>query len=254
MNRLSDKVAIVTGAARGNGRAIATRFAAEGAKVVVADVRDPNPDFSDDGLVFHHTDVSDSSQVKDMVAATVERFGRLDTLVNNAGIEIENGYKTVVTLSEDDWDKIHNVNLRGMFLCSKYAIPAMSENGGVIINIGSIAATLADPGMPAYNAAKAGVHMLTRAIAVDHGSQGIRCNAIAPGWIMTDMTASLFDDVDDREAAQRQVAAQHPVGRFGRPQDVANMALWLASDESEFASGQIFTLDGGLTAGSPVAT
>ena len=254
MSRLSDKVAIVTGAARGNGRAIATRFAAEGAKVVVADVSDPDPPFSNDALVFHRTDVSNAGQVQEMVAATVERFARLDTLVNNAGIEIENGQKTVVTLSEDDWDKIHNVNLRGMFLCSKYAIPAMAKNGGVIINIGSIAATLADPGMPAYNAAKAGVHMLTRAIAVDHGAQGIRCNAIAPGWIMTEMTASLFDGVDDREEAERQVAAQHPVGRFGRPKDVANMALWLASDESEFASGQIFTLDGGLTAGSPVAT
>ena len=130
------------------------------------------------------------------------------------------------------------MNLRSMFLCSKHAIPKMCENGGdAIINLGSIAGFLADPGMPAYNASKAGVHMLTRSIAVDHGAEGIRCNAICPGWIMTDMTSQLFDHVADRAEEERRVAAQHPVGRFGRPEDIAKMALWLASDEGEFASG-----------------
>ena len=253
MNRLSEKVAVVTGGARGNGRAIATLFAAEGAKVVVADVNEPEPAYGEETVVFHRADVSESSEVKALVDFTFGRFGRLDTLVNNAGIEIEGG-KNVVTLSEEIWDRVINVNLRSMFLCSKHAIPKMCENGGgAIINLGSIAGFLADPGMPAYNASKAGVHMLTRSIAFDHGVEGIRCNAICPGWIMTDMTSQLFDHVADRAEEERRVAAQHPVGRFGRPEDIAKMALWLASDEGEFASGQFFTIDGGLTAASPVA-
>ena len=255
MDRLSEKVAIVTGAARGNGRAIATLFAAEGANVVVADVREPEPAFSGDALIFHRTDITQSDEVEQLVEFTVERFGRLDTLVNNAGIEIEGGNRTVETLSQDEWDQIHNVNLRGVFLGCKHAIAPMRKNGGgSIINLGSISGFFGDRGMPAYNATKGGVHMLTRCVAVDHGADGIRCNAICPGWIMTDMTAGLFEHVADRDAAERHISAQHPVGRFGRPEDIANMALWLASDESGFASGQFFTIDGGLTAAAPLDT
>ena len=255
MSRLSGKVAIVTGAARGNGRAIATRFAAEGASVVVADVREPEPAFTDPAMVFHRTDITRSDEIKALVDFTVERFGRLTTLVNNAGIEIEAGERTVETLTEDEWDKVLGVNLRGAFLCCKHAIAPMRENGGgSIVNLGSISGFLGEHGMPAYNASKGGLHMLTRSVAVDHGPEGIRCNAICPGWILTDMTTQLFDHVADRAAAEAHIIAQHPVGRFGQPEDIANMALWLASDESGFATGQFFTMDGGLTATSPLDT
>ena len=255
MDRLSGKVAIVTGAARGNGRGIATLFAAEGASVVCADVRKPEPAYDNDAMVFQKADITRSVEVKALVDFTVERFGRLDTMVNNAGIEIEGGTYTAETLPEDVWDKVINVNLSGVFLGAKHAIPAMRESGGgSIINLGSISGFFGEHGMPAYNASKGGVHMLTRSIAVDHGPDGIRCNAICPGWILTEMTTQLFDHAADRQAAERHVINQHPVGRFGHPEDIANMALWLASDESSFASGQFFTMDGGLTAASPLDT
>ena len=253
MNRLSGKVAIVTGAARGNGRAIATRLAAEGASVVCADVREPEPAYDHDAMVFQRADITRSDEIKALVDFTVQRFGRLTTLVNNAGIEIEEGTFTAETLPEDVWDRVINVNLRGVFLCSKYAIAAMRDSGGgSIVNLGSISGFFGEHGMPAYNASKGAVHMLTRSIAVDHGPDGIRCNAICPGWILTDMTTQLFENATDRDAAERHVISQHPVGRFGQPEDIANMALWLVSDESSFASGQFFTVDGGLTATTPL--
>ena len=253
MARLSGKTAIVTGGARGNGRATAELFSAQGADVVVADVLVPAPDFAADGPVFHRADISNAAEVESLIDFAIDRFGKLDVLVNNASIEIEEASRTVETLTEEEWDRIHGVNLRGVFLCCKYAIAPMRENGGgSIINLGSISGFLADRQMPAYNASKGGVHMLTRSVAVDHGPDGIRCNAICPGWIMTAMTSQLFDDVPDREATERRLIDQHPVRRFGTPEDIANMALWLASDESGFASGQFFTVDGGLTAASPI--
>ena len=223
--------------------------------MVVADVREPDPALTDAAMVFHRTDITRSDEVKALVDFTVERFGKLDTLVNNAGIEIEKGDRTVETVTEDEWDRVFAVNLRGVFLCCKHAIAPMRENGGgSIVNLGSISGFFGEHAMPAYTASKGGVHMLTRAVAVDHGPEGIRCNAICPGWILTEMTTQLFDHVKDRAAAEAHIVAQHPVRRFGRPEDIANMALWLASDESGFATGQFFTIDGGLTAASPLDT
>ena len=189
-----------------------------------------------------------------MVTFALERLGRLDILVTNAGVEIE---KTLEDTSEAEWDALMDVNLKGVFLCCKAAIPIMrGQGGGVIINLSSISAQLADPGLAAYNASKAGVAGMTRSIAVDHGRDGIRCNAICPGWIMTDMLRQTFaqagPDPAAMAAAETAAVAQHPLGRLGQPEDIANLALWLASDEASFASGQLYTLDGGLTAGSPV--
>lgn len=250
MTRLDGKIAIVTGGAGGNGRAIAELFAAEGAKVVVGDLRDPTPKFTHDGILFQATDVARSDQVKALVDRALATYGRLNVLVNNAGIEIEEGM-TVVELTEERWNRTLDVNLRGQFLGCKHAIPPMIESGGgSIINMGSTSASLSDPGMPAYNASKAAVASLTRSVAVDHGADGIRCNVICPGWIRTDMTAGVLSQLSKRE--EKRLQRRHPVGRFGEPSDVASLALWLASDESAFASGHSFTVDGGLTAGSPV--
>ena len=142
------------------------------------------------------------------------------------------------------------VNAKGVFLTCREFIPVVSK-GGSIINIGSISGNVADPGLALYNAPKAFVHGLTRSIAVDHGAD-IRCNAICPGWIMTDMADAAFDVANDPTAAQKDALARHPAGCFGQPEDIANLAVWLASDEAGFATGQCYTLDGGMTAASPL--
>ncbi|KMW56191.1 3-oxoacyl-[acyl-carrier protein] reductase [Candidatus Rhodobacter oscarellae] len=171
----------------------------------------------------------------------------MDILVNNAGVQVE---KTVVDSTDADWDAVMGVNARGVFNCCRAFIPRMPK-GGSIINIGSISGHVADPSMALYNASKAFVHGLTRSIAVDHGPD-IRCNAICPGWIETGMLEAGFDLARDPQAARRDALARHAVRRFGQPADVAAMAVWLASDEAGFATGQLYTLDGGMTAASPL--
>lgn len=240
--RLANKVALVTGGRQGIGRAIAETFLREGANVWVCG-RGERPDDLAASMEWQQTDVADASQVQALIGA----IGRLDILVNNAGVQIE---KNILETTDDDWQRLMGVNTRGVFNCIRAAIPVM-VTGGSIINIGSISGTTADPGLALYNASKAFVHGLTRSVAVDHGPH-IRCNAICPGWIMTDMAESAFAVASDPAAAQTDALARHPAGRFGQPQDIANMALWLASDEAQFATGQLFTLDGGLTAASPL--
>lgn len=240
--RLANKVALVTGGRQGIGRAIAETFLREGAKVWVCGRGDRPNDLAVD-MHWQQTDVASNEQVQALLA----QIGQLDILVNNAGVQIE---KTILDTSDDDWQRLMGVNARGVFNCIRAAIPHMSE-GGSIINIGSISGSTADPGLALYNASKAFVHGLTRSVAVDHGPH-IRCNAICPGWIMTDMAESAFAVAADPAAAQIDALARHPAGRFGQPQDIANMALWLAGDESQFATGQLFTVDGGLTAASPL--
>ncbi|MDH3690256.1 MAG: glucose 1-dehydrogenase [Gammaproteobacteria bacterium] len=252
MGKLEGKTAIVTGGTRGIGRAIVERFVREGAHVVVAGRGELRLPFTTgaDRVDFQRADVSMSEDVVRLIQYASDRTKRLDILINNAGIEME---KTVEHTTEDEWDQLMGVNLKGVFLCSKYAIPHMrQQGGGVIINLASISALVADKGLAAYNASKAGVTGLTRSIAVDHGEDGIRCNAICPGWIETDMLKQTFSVAADPEAARRAAISRHPVGRLGCPEDIANMALWLSCDESEFVTGQCFTADGGLIAGSPV--
>lgn len=249
MGRLDDKTAIVTGGTRGIGRAIAERFALEGARVVVAARDEPDPPLNHANIISHPADVSKVSDVAALVDFTIGRFGRLDILVNNAGVEIEKGIEDT---SEEEWDWLMSINLKGVFLCCKSAIPPMRrQGGGAIINIGSYDGFQADPGLVAYCASKGGVHALSRAIAVDHGKDGIRCNVICPGWIKTAMMKAYLDSQSDAENAESLLIAQHPIGRVGQPTDIANLALWLASDESSFATGQLFVHDGGLTAHAP---
>ena len=244
MQRLSGKVAIVTGGRQGIGRAIVDRFVAEGAQVMTCG-RGPRPADLDAQVLWQTTDMADREQVEALLEKTLAAFGELSILVNNAGVQIE---KTIVDTSDEDWTQLMGVNAKGVFLACRACIPRMSK-GASIINIGSISATTADPGLALYNASKAFVQGLTRSIAVDHGP-AVRCNAISPGWIMTGMADAAFELAGDPPAAKRDALARHPVARFGQPVDIANLALWLASDEAGFASGQCYTLDGGMTAAS----
>lgn len=242
MGMLEGKTALITGGRQGIGRGIAERFADEGARVSVTG-RGSRPQDLPERFDWYGCDVSDGGAV----AGLAGHFDGLDVLVNNAGVQIE---KTVLETSDADWDQLMGTNAKGVFLMCRAFIPRMSQ-GGSIINIGSISGTTADPGLALYNASKAFVHGLTRSIAVDHGP-AVRCNAICPGWIMTGMADAAFEVAGDPVTAKQDALARHPAGRFGQPEDIAAMAAWLASDQSAFATGQLFTIDGGMTAASPL--
>lgn len=249
MGRLTDLSIVITGASSGIGEAIAKRFWEEGARLTLGSRTEPADTGA--GVRWHQTDVSNPEAADALIASAVEHWGKLDVLVNNAGVQVE---KSIADTSNDEYDSVMNVNVRGVFNCSRAAVRQIQAQpgGGAIINIGSISGESADHGMAVYNASKGAVHALTRAIAIDHGRDGIRCNAIAPGWIATALADAAFDLADDPEAARSVAVGQHPVGRLGLPTDVASLAVWLASDEAMFASGSVYTIDGGLTAQSPI--
>lgn len=238
--RLAGKRAFVTGGRQGIGRGIVEMFMAEGADVTTCG-RGPAPDGLNAGWLS--LDVSDAQAVND----AAQELGALDIVVNNAGVQVE---KTVVESTDADWDLVMGANAKGVFNVCRAVIPQMRAAGS-IINIGSISGNVADPSMALYNASKAFVHGLTRSIAVDHGP-AVRCNAICPGWIETGMLDAGFDLAQDPAKAKTDALARHAVKRFGKPDDIAAMALWLASDEAAFATGQLFTVDGGMTAASPL--
>ncbi|QGX97576.1 SDR family oxidoreductase [Roseovarius faecimaris] len=240
--RLIEKRAFVTGGRQGIGRGIVEAFAREGA-IVTTCGRGARPEGLRETILWHELDVTDA----EAVAQVAETARGTDILVNNAGVQVE---KPVTDSTDADWDAVIGTNCKGVFHMCRAFIPYMPK-GASIINIGSISGHQADPGMALYNASKAFVHGLTRSIAVDHGP-GIRCNAICPGWINTGMLEAGFDLAGDPEAARTDAIARHPVGRFGEPADIAAMAVWLASDEAGFANGQMFTVDGGMTAASPL--
>ncbi len=248
MTHLNDKITLVTGGRQGIGRAIVDKFYEQGAQVITCG-RGQRPNDLPDSVLWQQTNVANTGEVKQLKNKIVEWLGHLDILVNNAGIQIE---KTTLESSDKDYDQLMGVNAKGVFLCCRALIPIMQQ-GGSIINIGSISGNVADPKLALYNASKAFVHGLTRSIAVDHGPH-IRCNAICPGWIMTDMAEAAFALANNPDAAKKDALARHAIGRFGRPNDIAEMALWLASDASAFATGQCYTIDGGLTAASPLNT
>ncbi len=250
--RLADKVTIITGGGSGMGRVAATMFAAEGARVVVADYAQDAGQATVEAVrtaggeaTFVRADVSDQADARAMVDHAVSTYGRLDALYNNAGIMPEADH-SVVDTEVDVWDQVMAVNVRGVYLGCRYAIPAMeASGGGSIINIASFVA-LVGCSVPqdAYTASKGAVLSLTRSLAVQFGPKGIRTNAICPGPVETPL---LMDWLLKDEAAKQLRLARNPTGRFGKPEEIVHMAVYLASDESRWTNGASLVVDGGIT-------
>ncbi|MBS3147455.1 glucose 1-dehydrogenase [Candidatus Woesearchaeota archaeon] len=246
--QLKNKVAIVTGASSGIGKAIAILFAKQGAHVVIAarsaDGKKVENEIRKMGgsAIFIKTDVTSNTSVKSMVAQALKTFKRIDILVNNAGIMLGG---TAETTSEQTWDAVLDTNLKGTFLCSKHCLPHLKKTkNAAIINIASEWGLNGGQGYAAYCASKGGVVNLTRAMALDHAREGIRVNCIAPGPINTHMLTSAF-----KKDELKYIASLVPLGRIGTPEEVANVALFLASDLSSFVTGSIYSVDGGDMAG-----
>ncbi len=238
-NRFTNKVILITGGGSGIGLACAERFAQEGAQVVIAQ-RSPNTQF--------HTlqvDLLQSEDCQYSIAQTIKEYGQLDILINNAGMMQES---SIEMMSLDAWQQTLALNLTAPFLLCKYALPELRKTQGNIVNIGSIEGLGANPQHAAYCASKAGLHGLTRAIAIDHGKEGIRCNAVAPGWIDTPLNENFIEAMPDPHAFRSSIGNIHPVGHTGKPQDVAALTAWLSSNEASFVTGQIYTIDGGRMA------
>jgi len=255
MGKLDGKVALITGAGSGIGRATALLFVKEGAKVVVVDYV---PEGGEETVkmireaggeaIFIDADVSKAADVERMIKTTVDKYGRIDILYNNAGIM--GAYAFTADTPEKKWDTILNINLKGVFLGSRHAIPVMlNQGGGVIINTASTAGMLGLPGLPAYCASKAGVIQLTKTIALEYADQNIRVNCICPGGILTPMSRP----PDAADAVQPPFRQSQPMRRFGEPEEVARAALYLASDDSSYVTGAALVVDGGWATGIPKA-
>lgn len=251
--KLAGKVALVTGAGSGIGQAIAMLFAAEGARVGVADFSEAGGNATvsqiraagGDGEFFR-VDVSRSAEVKATVEGLLQRWGQLDILCNNAGIGVA---ATVVDTAEEDWDRTLAVDLKGVFLGCKYAIPPMiAHGGGVIVNTASVAGQVGVLNRAAYCAAKAGVVGLTKSVAVDYVGQNIRINAICPGTVDSPWIQKILSAQPDPVAERQRMVERQPMGRMGEPAEIARAALYLACDDSAFVTGTALIIDGGLTA------
>ncbi len=249
--QLAGKIALVTGGGRGIGRGIVDRFLEEGAQVAVVQRQSldgalaTSPDVG-----YVQADLSVPSTIPPAVERAVERFGGIDVLVNNAGIMFE---RDVSDIALDEWDLMIAVNLRAPLFLTQAALPHMRRRGGgSVINIGSIEGLAANPGHAAYCASKAGIHGMTRALAVDLGVDNVRCNAIAPGWIASDLSEAYLASHPDPTAARDALDRLHPLGRVGDPADVGDLAVYLASDRSRFLTCEIVVLDGGRTARLPL--
>ncbi|HZT28371.1 MAG TPA: SDR family NAD(P)-dependent oxidoreductase [Bryobacteraceae bacterium] len=247
--RLDGKVALVTGGASGIGKGIVELFVQQGAAVGIFDIqgqaaREASAALGGNALAIVG-DVASEADCAAAVEAVLRQWGRLDILVNNAGIEITG---TVVELAPEQWERQLAVNLRGAFLCARAAIPRMRDRGGAIVNISSVHAYVSYAGNAAYDASKAGLIGLTRTMALDHGPDGIRVNAICPGYIQTPLLEKWLRELPDPESAMRQVLAFHPLGRIGTPRDIAQACLFLVSDAASFVTGASLVVDGAMTA------
>jgi NAD(P)-dependent dehydrogenase (short-subunit alcohol dehydrogenase family) len=250
MQRLEGKRAIVTGAGNGIGRAIALRLASEGASVVLADVNEEDAggvaEEIDGETLVHKTDVTSDADVEALVGRTVSEWGGLDVMVNNAGVGVAG---TAVTTTEEEYDRVMNVCVRGTFLGMKHAIPAIKDTGGgSVINMSSIAALVGLVDRAVYSAAKGAIYSMTRASAIDHVGEGVRVNCIAPGTVDTPWVARITSGYDDPEEARENMRARQPHGRLVTPEEIAAMAAYLASDESGSVIGACMIVDGGVTA------
>jgi NAD(P)-dependent dehydrogenase (short-subunit alcohol dehydrogenase family) len=252
--RLNNKIAIITGAGSGIGAATAVIFAKEGARVVIADIeKNKGMDMvdlikSNNGeAIFMQVDLTVADSIEKMVKSTMETYGRLDILVNNAGIYLQ---ANAVDTSEKDWNRIMDVNLRGVFLCCKYSIPEMIKGGkgGVIVNVGSEAGIVGIKNQVAYNVSKGGIIALTKSIAVDFAAQNIRVNCVCPGTTETALVKEALIKTSDPKKARRELEMVRPANRLGRPEEIAYGLLYMASDESPYATGAILSIDGGYTA------
>jgi len=238
---------VVTGVASGLGRALATELAAEGALVLGCDVNDEAGAETMDGIgTYLHTDVSREAEVEALVAAAVQQFGQLDAMFNNAAIQVE---AELAETTEEQLDRVLAVNLKGPFFGCKHAVRVMRESGGgSIVNIASVLALTGDGMLAAYGAAKGGVVALTKSIAVQYGRDGIRCNAVCPGDIQTPILEAYFAAAKDPAALRAQAEGEYPIGRIAQPREIARAAIFLASDDAAYMTGQELIVDGGLLA------
>ncbi len=249
-SRLNDKVAIVTGAGSGIGRACALALAREGAKVALIGrrkdrLKDVAREIVDSAFVLA-ADISKTVEIDRVVEQTVGRFGGLDVLLNSAGV-LHVG--TVEHITEEEWDETFNINVRGLWLLSRAALPHMRKaRGGSIINIASVLGINGARNRASYAASKGAVVLLTKCMAIDHGHENIRVNAICPSFVETDLTAAIISQAPNPETVRRERVGVHPIGRLGRPEDIAGLAVYLASDESSWVTGAVFPVDGGYLA------
>lgn len=252
MGLLDGKRIVVTGASRGIGKAIAQHLLLEGAEILAVARGDaPGEAWAEAvGMHWHRADISSETGVTSVFETVRQKWGALDGLINNAGAQVA---KSVEDSNAADFAMLSDVNMRGVFLCCQQALPLLRGAGaGAIVNIGSIAGITPDYGLPLYSASKAWVHGFTKALAIEHGPEGIRCNALAPTWTRTELSIELFQEETDPAHAESATNRRHPLGRMAEPEDIAKAAAYLVGPGSAFINGQILAVDGGLGAASQI--